>query len=817
MYSFWKMCSGFMLGGWGARNGAGDAGKEENGSVGTRFVEVKDEDDGVVVGTTDLGKDQDEDATVGTMGAQDEEDDDQKEDEDEDEDEDADNSDGDNEDDDSDEGDDGDVPVVTVHPDCGFTVDESFECPLSTESRFTLAAAYESATGGCPCCILHYTAIRSIAPEFPDSAEFSGAHDYIFLSFWVEDQRFVLAWDDNDDGEKFKKPPFDDADMGQNCNFYGDILGGIELVERVVPCDTSSTKTLATAQKWIKNCDEGHECMQHSSTKLPRRVLDVRNNRIKLRETTPADHGEKYTCLSHCWGTPSTEIMRVCTTPESIMSYHEDIPFEILPRTFKDAVSFTRDLDVPFLWIDTFCIIQGEPDKTDWREQSANMANIYQNAYVTLAAAISPNPTGGCYTREDAPLSHQIGKPVAVVRYSDGTESNMFARRIFRHDANSLPLLKRGWVFQERILSPRVVYFAGEELVWECHESIDCECGGDGLEDRFERIRISDLGEDRVIGPSHQHPKPMRLWYMIVHDYMALSLSHSSDALPGLSGIAKVFQARIGDEYVAGMWRRTLVSNLLWYFMEEEKERVPDPEGWPWKAPSWSWASRACTSRTHFLPVTKELAKVKDLVCRPAGADPTGELKSDARLTLVTAALSVTLEHAPDTPDSPYSIRLDKDFTLSKTPNSHSWTVNSLGTGYLDLDESQLPQPHGSAEILLTQIAMCTADHNLYLCDLHGRYSYLQEVRLYMVLARNPQDNNNNRWSRIGLATIAAYEYETSMFGADAKTITRTEMADKVTKMRREDIVATLEKGADRNRAIFQRFDDAEVRDLVVW
>jgi hypothetical protein len=741
-------------------------------------------------------------------GERDEKEDDRKEIEDSD----KDSSDSGNEDEDY-----GDIPVVTVYPSCGFTVDESFECPLATEYRSTLAATYNSATSGCPRCIIRYLAITTTAPGYPESAEIGGSHFNFFLPTRVQgQQRFVVAWED-DDQKVFKKPPYDEDDIQPACKFYGDMIPGLELIERVVPCDTRSDETLHTMQKWLKNCDEEHDCMKNSSTKLPRRVLDVRGNQIKLRETTSSDDGARYACLSHCWGTPSTEIMRVCTTPDRITSYYENIPYETLPPTFRDAVSFTRKLDIPFLWIDSFCIIQMEPDKKDWHEQSGNMANVYQNAYITLAAAIATNPLDGCYTREDTPLLYQTGPPVAVAQYGDGTQRNIYPRRMLAHDAYSLPLLKRGWVYQERILSPRVVYFVGEELVWECHETIDCECGGDGLEDKFERIRISDLGEDRVIGPSHQHPKPMRLWYMIVHDYMALALSHSSDALPGLSGIAKVFQERIGDEYIAGMWRRTLVSNMLWYFMEEEEEKVTDPEGRLWKAPSWSWASRACMSKTHFLPATKELAEVKDLVCRPAGADPTGELETDARLTLVTAALSVTLEHAPDTIDSPYFIRLDEDFTISKIPNAHSWGAYDLGTGYLDLDESQLPQTHDSVEIILAQMASCTADHDLYLSDHHERYPYLQEVRSYMLLARHAQDGDNDRWSRIGLVTIAAYEYKTFLFGAEAKAMTHAETAERLKQMTRENIIATIEQGADRNRAIFQRFDDAEVRDLVVW
>jgi hypothetical protein len=713
------------------------------------------------------------------------------------------------------------VPVLTLHPSCGFTVNETFECPLDTESSCTLATIYHSAMSGCPCCILHYTAIKSIAPELSDSAEFEGTHDYIFLPFRVQRQRFVLAWDDNDDGQTFKKPPFDEDDTGQDCDFYGDRLGGIELVERVVPCDTSSSKTLATVQKWIQKCDEGHGCMCESSMKLPRRVLDVRDNRIKLRETTAADQGSKYACLSHCWGTPSTEITRVCTTPATLESYYEDIPFEILPPTFQDAVSFTRRLDIPFLWIDSFCIIQCEPDKKDWHEQSGNMANIYRNAYVTLAAAISTNPRGGCYTREDKPRLHHTGKPIAVMQYSDGTKHNVFARRRFVHDAYSLPLLKRGWVYQERILSPRMVYFVGEELVWECNETIDCECGGDGLEDQFERIRVSDIGEDRVVGPSHQHPKPMRLWYQIVHDYTALALSRSSDALPGLSGIAKVFAARIGDDYVAGMWRRTLVSNLLWYLMEEEEEeggKRVDPKAQSLTAPSWSWASRPRTAaKAHFLPVTKVLAEVKDVVCHAAGADPTGELETEAHLTLSTTATSASLEYLTTKPDLGYLIHLGSNFTISKTPASHSWGIWDLETGYFDLDKSQLPRNHGSLDLLLAQIASCIQNEQLHLSGHDTCFPFQQEVRSYMLLARRPCDDNNERWIRIGLATIAAYNYNLSLYGANAKEMDRKEKAEKVRHMTREEVEAALEGEADRNRAMFRQFDESEVRDITVW
>jgi hypothetical protein len=754
------------------------------------------------------------------------------------------------EDDDDDENDDdddhGDGPVATIHPACGFTVDESFVCPLKHDSRFTLAAAHESAMGGCPCCILRCAAIKEITPDLPDSAEIECSHDCIFLPFYVQRQRIVLAWEDDDDKD-VKKPPYDEDEVVPICKFYNDRLWGIENIERVVPCDTNSSKTLATAQKWLTNCDSKHACTQESSPKLPRRVLDLRGNRIKLRETTPADDGARYACLSHCWGTPSTEILRVSTTPATLVRYYKDIPYKVLQPTFRDAVSFTRKLGIPFLWIDSFCIIQNELDRKDWHEQSGVMANVYQNAYVTLAAAISTNPLGGCYTRDDALRLYQSKRPIAIVQYSDGTKRDVFGRRMLPHNAYSLPLLNRGWVYQERILSPRIIYFVGEELVWECNQSVDCECGGDDLEDKFERIRISDDGEDRVIGPCNQHPTPLRLWYQLVHDYTSLALSKNTDALPALSGIAKVFALRINDEYVAGMWKRTLVSNLLWYFQQEEEEEeeqeekeeerereeagdeeeekgerkkkigVVDPAAQLLATPSWSWASRARTSKTYFLPVTKELATVKDLICQPSGIDPTGELKAGAHFTLTTNALAVSWEPSPNTPQSPYIIHLDSNFTISDTPYSHSWSIWNLGTGYFDIDEPYLYKHNESSEILLAQMTSCTERERIWLYGHHEHIWYQQVVRSYMLLARQSPDDNTNHWIRIGLATIAEYEPEIALYGPDPKKSDGEARASIVGQMTREGIQAAVEESAERNRALFRRFDDSETQDLVIW
>ena len=37
------------------------------------------------------------------------------------------------------------------------------------------------------------------------------------------------------------------------------------------------------------------------------------------------------------------------------------------------------------------------------------------------------------------------------------------------------PLLRRGWVMQEKLLATRVIHFTGSDLIWECHTGAAAE------------------------------------------------------------------------------------------------------------------------------------------------------------------------------------------------------------------------------------------------------------------------------------------------------------------------------------------------------
>ncbi|KAF1919028.1 heterokaryon incompatibility protein-domain-containing protein [Ampelomyces quisqualis] len=719
--------------------------------------------------------------------------------------------------------DDEDNPVVTLHPSCDFAVNKYYECPLESESQHTVAAARASAQNGCPSCILRYTIIQHFAPEAPDTADISCAHDYIFLPFHVATQSFVLAWQDNND--KLDVAPL------QFYNFYNTHIGGLEIIEHNIPFNTRSESTLATVKKWLIECSSKHTCATLArNPHLPQRLLDLRNN-IRLIEapfTSISSSIPRYACLSHRWGTDGHPLR---LTAARLREYQSNIAPQNLGRTYRDAIDFCRRLGVDYLWIDSLCIIQEGDGGKDWEEQSGRMAGVYGNAYVTLSAAVAEGTRGGCYTDvNDAGVEFDYGpveekKRETVLRatWKSGEVIDVCARKKLRHKMDDLPLFKRAWIYQERVISPRVVHFVGDEVWWECNGMLRCECGSEGLENGFDRIPLTSANEPDnydgecaeyvITGPHSHHGVSLGLWYQIVSDYTSLSMTKQTDAFPALSGIAKRFAAKMEDEYIAGLWKSTLIPNLLWFFLPPEHSghanEVPK-----WRAPSWSWVSRAWSSEIRWFAVTNELAKVKEVACTPKGVDPTGELSS-AWVMLETKAIPASLVRLPGYENSRYKFTCDSGLDIMETRDKNSFGLWKEGTGYLDLDDSCFPTDIASLEIVVAQMASYIRGQHVYLYEQHDSIDIVQEVRIYILLAR--REEGEEGWVRVGLVSITLYAPNESLFGDGAWTLTRGEKKEKVKRMTRQDIESSLEDRAHQNRAIFESFDDSEARELVVW
>lgn len=340
-------------------------------------------------------------------------------------------------------------------------------------------------------------------------------------------------------------------------------------IRSILVADTSSDASFQNASQWLRDCCNSHyECGSGQEQPLPTRVLDIGlDPYVRIHESNKGVG--RYVCLSYCWGTTPSIVLK--TSQQNLLAMKTQIPWSDLPKTFQDTINVIRKLHVRWLWVDSLCITQDDMD--DWRKESGAMASIYQNAYITIMATASSDAEGGCFTLPSHQIhdSHKIETDkynIAVVDF-DGKPVEAYARiglKLFfgsfttgtKWIKNSLPPLSRAWVHQERLMSPRVLHFAGYELIWEWQKVTTCECGASNETQSSPKVEYASCF---MSGPYYSDAH----WSRLVAAHLNLEMIFEKDLLPTLSGFAKQrlsSLSHLGDEYLAGLWKTSLVSDL---------------------------------------------------------------------------------------------------------------------------------------------------------------------------------------------------------------------------------------------------------------
>lgn len=193
---------------------------------------------------------------------------------------------------------------------------------------------------------------------------------------------------------------------------------------------------------------------------------------------------------------------------------------------------------------------------------------------------------------------------------------------------------------QERLLAPCILHFSSQQLVWECHELEAAEKyprglpvvldslalarfkGLDASKDGARLRKLSDLDPDSKFHAHH-------LWSKIIAAYTSSILSFGDNKFIVLSGIAKRQQAEMNDEYVAGLWRRWMPSQLLWRVENcHQINNTPSVRAENNRAPSWSWVSVDGIISAGHVSEDGFLIEILKVSIVPATADPTGLIKS---------------------------------------------------------------------------------------------------------------------------------------------------------------------------------------------
>jgi len=137
-------------------------------------------------------------------------------------------------------------------------------------------------------------------------------------------------------------------------------------------------------------------------------------------------------------------------------------------------------------------------------------------------------------------------------------------------------------VYQEKLLARRVVHFGPQELFWEYQGELLCECSviskpvfAYGETYLSPKIQHSNFFDENTL----KEEVVSERWHRVVMEYSNLqpNLTRASDVFPALSGLAKQFHRYQHDEYLAGLWRTTLVKDTAWRVHKTKRSTRPNP------------------------------------------------------------------------------------------------------------------------------------------------------------------------------------------------------------------------------------------------
>ncbi|KAJ8114074.1 hypothetical protein OPT61_g3953 [Boeremia exigua] len=453
---------------------------------------------------------------------------------------------------------------------------------------------------------------------------------------------------------------------------------------------------LTTVRDLLKNCLSNHsKCRRPKSNTLPKRVLDVLRHdskdvylyeAVSSNEKSESECGD-YVALSHVWGV-AKGLPR--TTTETIQSYKEGIPWTAMPIALQEAIVLTRALGIRWLWVDALCLVHD--DAASKIDESMTMDQIFGNAFLTIAATSAADSSS-------YPLFPTQVQPFKIQATDNkGSAFKIYVREQPNHysfkapfdesahmndwelpfnmsdDANrDTPLLKRAWAFTERLLSPRILHFTKSEMIFECREGYQCECGR--IDDvRFDSRATDSIKQDfaRVIYEANRRPsfdgsvhdqmngvesvtsqlasttlttgaeiisqkreEALQLWSYIITEFTARTITYASDRLLAIANIADQLSPALHSGYVAGQWTFSTLG-LLWYpndsTMCRRSKPLPDHN-----IPSWSWASVEGSS------IFFDTASAMDLACRVSFASSEGDIASWSPLSGNTIELSAAM------------------------------------------------------------------------------------------------------------------------------------------------------------------------------
>ena len=339
---------------------------------------------------------------------------------------------------------------------------------------------------------------------------------------------------------------------------------------------------------WIGECCELKRGSHHICTWVEReigfvtRVIDCLNRRI-----VPLKGSMKYLALSYVWGPQAAE-----DSQPGLLDGMDCMP-QKAPATIEDAMSVVRRLRKRYLWVDRYCIKKSENP----HRQIENMDQIYRNAITTIVAVDATDVHSGL-RGVSSPRSGQFR-----IRTKAGLLVSSY-QSLSAHFASSV-WVRRGWTYQEAILSRSCLFFTRSQVYFACKMHVKNEVINRPLWD----WRTKDWA---ALGPYLlSHPgipmnrymlTPRREIFLHAMQYSSRSLTFECDALSAFKGIIAsqrvytywgtvpiIFESNQGNPSDKKKLCYGLCFGLAWISRPRRKESARRRTDFP----TWSWLSVA--------------------------------------------------------------------------------------------------------------------------------------------------------------------------------------------------------------------------------
>ena len=379
---------------------------------------------------------------------------------------------------------------------------------------------------------------------------------------------------------------------------------------------------------FMKNCvqqcfSEHRACAAQATNFVPTRLiyLGTSNEEVRICEYFPGNSSVLWVALSHCWGGGQPFKLQ----KGNIDALKQHLSFSDLPATFQNGIQVTRELGLHYIWIDSLCIIQD--DKADWDREAALMGMVYSQAFVVVSAASSQNPeTPFLGRREEDWLPKKFefeteqGYNIPITVRQRHLLAAPLEQGIYEPPFTSPwatlkrpgKLFERGWCFQESFLANRIVHFSPGAIIFECQTHRRSE-------DQLPPFPLLTPG---TFGEVDDGDK----WRMVVKVYTQRQLTFASDKLPAIAGAASRMPQSQRSAYLAGLWRESLLLDLMWQVMPGKTHTALTFPSSEQSAPSWSWASMDRGIVWNPLKSPQLLATVLAAETIVSGANPYGQV-----------------------------------------------------------------------------------------------------------------------------------------------------------------------------------------------